>query len=36
MTADTGEFLAVAGEFLRAEPARNSVILSVTADLLAA
>jgi GNAT superfamily N-acetyltransferase len=33
MTADTGEFLAVAGEFLRAEPARNSVMLTVTADL---
>jgi GNAT superfamily N-acetyltransferase len=36
MTADTGEFLSVAGEFLRAEPARNSVMLTVTADLLAA
>ena len=36
MTADPREFLTVAGEFLRAEPARNSVILTVTADLLAA
>jgi GNAT superfamily N-acetyltransferase len=36
MTADTEEFLSVAGEFLRAEPARNSVMLTVTADLLAA
>jgi RimJ/RimL family protein N-acetyltransferase len=36
MTADTEEFLSVAGEFLRAEPARNSVTLTVTADLLAA
>jgi FR47-like protein len=36
MTADVGEFLAEAGEFLRAEPARNSVMLTVTADLLAA
>ena len=36
MTADTGEFLAEAGEFLRAEPARNSVMLTVTADVLAA
>ncbi len=36
MTADPAEFLTVAGEFLRAEPARNSVILTVTADLLAA
>ena len=25
ITADAGEFLAEAGEFLRAEPARNSV-----------
>ena len=30
-TADTKEFLAVAGEYLRAEPARNSVVLTVTA-----
>jgi hypothetical protein len=29
-TADTEEFLAVAGEYLRAEPARNSVVLTVT------
>jgi RimJ/RimL family protein N-acetyltransferase len=36
MTADTEEFLSVAGEFLRAESARNSVMLTVTADLLAA
>jgi hypothetical protein len=36
MTADTAEFLSVAGEFLRAEPARNSVMLTVTADLEAA
>ena len=36
MTADTGEFLTVTGEFLRAEPARNSVMLTVTADLEAA
>jgi ribosomal protein S18 acetylase RimI-like enzyme len=36
MTADTEEFLTVAGEFLRAEPARNSVMLTVTADLQAA
>jgi hypothetical protein len=36
MTADTGEFLAVTGEFLRAEAARNSVMLTVTADLAAA
>jgi RimJ/RimL family protein N-acetyltransferase len=27
ITADTEEFLAVAGEYLRAEPARNSVVL---------
>lgn len=32
-TADAGEFLAVAGEFLRAEPARNTVMLTVTEDL---
>jgi FR47-like protein len=30
MTADVGEFLVLAGEFLRAEPARNSVMLTVT------
>jgi GNAT superfamily N-acetyltransferase len=36
MTADTAEFLSVAGEFLRAEAARNSVMLTVTADLEAA
>jgi predicted GNAT family acetyltransferase len=36
MTADTAEFLDVAGEFLRAEAARNSVMLTVTADLEAA
>jgi RimJ/RimL family protein N-acetyltransferase len=36
MTTDTEEFLSVAGEFLRTEPARNSVMLTVTADLLAA
>jgi RimJ/RimL family protein N-acetyltransferase len=36
MTADTAEFLDVTGEFLRAEPARNSVMLTVTADLEAA
>jgi predicted GNAT family acetyltransferase len=36
MTPDTREFLSVAGEFLRAEAARNSVMLTVTADILAA
>jgi hypothetical protein len=36
MTADTAEFLSVTGQFLRAEPARNSVMLTVTADLEAA
>jgi GNAT superfamily N-acetyltransferase len=36
MTTDTEEFLSVAGEFLRAEAARNSVMLTVTADLMAA
>ena len=36
MTTNTEEFLSVAGEFLRAEAARNSVVLTVTADLLAA
>ena len=35
MTADTAEFLSVTGEFLRAEAARNSVMLTVTADLMA-
>ena len=34
MTADTGQFLA-AGEFLRAGPARNSVMLTVTENLRA-
>ncbi len=33
MTADTGRFLAAAGEFLRTEPARNSVMLTVTENL---
>ena len=33
ITADAGEFLAEAGEFLRAEPARNSVVLTVTENL---
>jgi RimJ/RimL family protein N-acetyltransferase len=33
ITADTGEFLAVAGEYLRAEPPRNTVVLTVTEDL---
>ncbi len=33
ITADVGEFLAEAGEFLRAEPARNSVVLTVTENL---
>jgi GNAT superfamily N-acetyltransferase len=36
MTADTAQFLGVAGGFLRAEAARNSVMLTVTADLEAA
>lgn len=36
MTAGTAEFLDVTGEFLRAEAARNSVLLTVTADLEAA
>lgn len=35
MTAGTAEFLRVTGEFLRAEAARNSVMLTVTADLAA-
>jgi hypothetical protein len=29
ITADVGEFLTEAGEFLRAEPARHSVVLTV-------
>lgn len=33
MTADTGRFLDSAGEFLRADPARNTVMLTVTEDL---
>jgi RimJ/RimL family protein N-acetyltransferase len=33
ITADTEEFVAVAGEYLRAEPARNSVVLTVTENL---
>jgi hypothetical protein len=33
MTTDTGRFLAAAGEFLRADPARNSVMLTVTENL---
>jgi RimJ/RimL family protein N-acetyltransferase len=33
-TGAVDEFLAEAGEFLRAEPARNTVILSVTENLL--
>lgn len=32
-TGAAGEFLSAAGEFLRAEPARNTVILSVTESL---
>jgi RimJ/RimL family protein N-acetyltransferase len=32
-TGAVDEFLSAAGEFLRAEPARNTVILSVTEDL---
>lgn len=35
LTADTGEFLAAAGEFLRADPARHTVILTVTENLRA-
>jgi RimJ/RimL family protein N-acetyltransferase len=34
ITADVGEFLTEAGEFLRAEPARYSVVLTVTENLL--
>jgi GNAT superfamily N-acetyltransferase len=33
ITEDVGEFLAEAGEFLRAEPARNSVVLTVTENI---
>ena len=33
MTADTREFLDTAGDFLRADPARNTVTLTVTEDL---
>ncbi|MGH3259003.1 MAG: GNAT family N-acetyltransferase [Streptosporangiaceae bacterium] len=33
-TGSVGEFLAQSGDFLRAEPARNTVILSVTENLL--
>ena len=33
MTADTRRFLNAAGEFLHADPARNTVILTVTEDL---
>ena len=33
MTADTGGFLDTAGDFLRADPARNTVMLTVTEDL---
>ena len=33
MTTDTERFLAVAGEFLCADPARNSVMLTVTENL---
>ena len=33
ITGAVGEFLAAAGDFLRAEPARNTVILSVTENL---
>jgi hypothetical protein len=33
MTADTGRFLTMAGEFLRADPAGNSVMLTVTENL---
>jgi len=32
-TTAVEEFLAEAGEFLRAEPARNSVVLTVTENL---
>src|ERR1700729_2555365 len=33
ITGEVGEFLAEAGGFLRAEPARNSVLLTVTENL---
>src|SRR5437763_1026403 len=33
MTADTRGFLDTAGDFLRADPARNTVMLTVTEDL---
>src|SRR5215470_13622763 len=33
MTADPGRFLAAAGEFLRADPAANTVMLTVTENL---
>ena len=33
ITVDAGEFLAEAGAFLRAEPARNTVVLTVTENL---
>ena len=33
MTADTGRFLAVTRDFLRVDPARNSVMLTVTENL---
>ncbi len=33
MTTDTERFLAVAGEFLRADPAGNSAMLTVTENL---
>jgi RimJ/RimL family protein N-acetyltransferase len=33
ITADAGEFLAEAGEFLRAEPSHNTVMLTVTENL---
>src|SRR2546423_13499516 len=33
MTADSRRFLNAAGEFLHADPARNTVILTVTEDL---
>jgi len=33
ITADLGEFLAEAGEFLRADPARNTVVLTMTENL---
>jgi GNAT superfamily N-acetyltransferase len=34
-TGDTAEFLAVAGEYLRADPVRNTVMLTVTAAIRA-